>query len=163
MTVGTEPTLTFATVIADGGQGLQLLATNCSGGCDIGGATTISGVARAAYAGPVKGSYGYQFNYSPQAAGSIGVASFDGAGNLALSTTFVALGGASGTANIFTGTQTGTYSINPDGSGTINFPAVPGQGAQTFALVITDGGSGALLLQLNRSGNGVSFGTARLQ
>ena len=154
-------TVTFAMVITDGGQGLQLVATNCSGGCTIGGTTMVSGVARAAYAGPVKGSYGYQFTNSPIPAGIVGVASFDGAGNVASSLTFVGLSGAGGQPSLFSGTQTGTYSINPDGSGAFT---VSGQsGTQTYAFVMTDGGSGVLLLQTNRAGNGVSFGTARLQ
>jgi hypothetical protein len=150
-------TLTFAMVITDGGQGLQLLATNCSGGCSIGGTTTIAGVARAAYVSPLKGSYGFLFNLSPQPAGNIGVASFDGAGNAAMSLTFVGLSGTDGQPSVITGTQAGTYSVNPDGTGTMQF------GNQTYAIVVTDGGSGLLLLQTNRAGDGVSFGTARLQ
>jgi hypothetical protein len=150
-------------VITDGGQGLQLVATSCSGGCKFGGTALISGVARAAYAGPLKGSHGYQLNISPQSAASIGVASFDGAGNVALSLTFVDLIVTSGQPSPFSGTNTGIYSINPDGSGTINLAPQPGQAGQTFVFVVTDGGSGALFLQTSRLGNGVQFGTARLQ
>jgi tetrahydromethanopterin S-methyltransferase subunit D len=92
------------------------------------------------------------------------VASFDGAGNVALSLTFVGLSGASGQPALFTGTQTGTYSINSDGSGTINLVPASGNGnGQSFVFVIIDGGSGALLLQTSRLGDGVQFGTARLQ
>jgi hypothetical protein len=163
ITLDTGTIFTFATVITDGGQGLQLVSTSCSGSCNFGGKALISGVARAAYTGPLKGSYGYQLNISPQSAASIGVASFDGAGNVALSLTFVGLTVTSGEPSLFSGTDTGTYSINPDGSGTINLAPTPGQGAQTFVFVITDGGSGALLLQTSRLGNGVQFGTARLQ
>jgi hypothetical protein len=161
-TSDTGTTFTFAIVITDGGQGLQMVATDCSGGCNIGGTTMIGGVARAAHAGSLKGSYGLQFTNSPSPAGTVGVASFDGAGNVAESLTFVGLSGTSGQPSIFTGTNTGTYSINPDGSGTFNLTAASGN-SQTYAFVITDGGSGLLLLQTNRSGDGVSFGTARLQ
>jgi hypothetical protein len=80
-------TVTFAMVIADSGQGLQLVATNLTGG-DIGG-IVISGVARAAQAGSVKGSYGFQLNNSPVPAGTIGVANFDGKGNVAVSFTSI--------------------------------------------------------------------------
>jgi hypothetical protein len=151
----------FATVITDGGQGLQLLGTSCSN-CDIGGTTIISGVARAAYTGAPNGSYGFQFTYSPLPAASVGVASFDGAGNVALSLTFVGISGTVGQPNLFIGTQTGTYSSNPDGTGTITLTAANGN-TQTYVFVITDGGSGALLLQTNRAGDGVSFGTGRRQ
>src|SRR5579863_6840672 len=64
-------TITFAMVITDSGRGLQLVATDCSGGCSIGGTTTISGFARAAQAGPLKGSYGFQFTQGPQPAQDI--------------------------------------------------------------------------------------------
>jgi len=152
---------TFATAATDGGQGLQLVGTSCST-CDIGGTTIISGVARAAYTGVPNGSYGFQFTNSPLPAASVGVASFDGAGKVALSSTFVGISGTVGQPNLFSGTQTGTYSSNPDGSGNITLTAANGN-TQTYVFVITDGGSGALLLQTNRAGNGVSFGTARRQ
>ena len=157
-------TVAFNIVIADAGRSLQLVATNCSGGgCDLVG-TSFSGIARAGQAGSLNGSYGFQFNNSPYAGGSLGVAKFDGAGNVAVSLTFVGAGDNNGVPSVFIGTQTGTYSVNPDGSGTLNFPEVPGQSqSQTYAFVVTDAGSALLALQTDRSGNGVSFGTARLQ
>jgi|SRR5579864_4493671 len=155
-------TFTFATAMTDGGQGIQMVATNCSGGCDVGGTTIISGVARAAYNGSLNGSYGFQFTNSPIPAASVGVASFDGAGNVTQSLTFVGISGTVGQPSLFTGTQTGTYSLNSDGSGEMKFVA-PNVNTQTFVFVVTDGGSGILLLQTNRAGNGVSFGTARRQ
>jgi hypothetical protein len=161
----TGTTLTFAMVITDGGQGLQLVATDCSGGCGIGGANlaqaAFSGTARAAYTGAPNGSYGFLGAQSPFPAASVGVATFDGAGNVAFSLTYVPSGGSS-QPNVLTGTQTGTYSINPDGSGAFNLVA-GASNAQTYVFVITDGGSGLLFLQTRRSGNGVSFGTGRLQ
>jgi hypothetical protein len=152
----------FATVITDGGQGLQLVGTSCST-CDIGGTTIISGFARAAYTGSLNaGSYGLQLTNSPLPAASVGVASFDGAGNAAMSSTFVGLSGTGGQPNIFTGSNNGTYSSNPDGSGAFTLTAANGN-MQTYVFVITDSGSGILLLQTNRAGNGVSFGTGRRQ
>jgi hypothetical protein len=162
-------TLTLAVVIADGGQSLQLLATNfqfpamnCA--CSIGG-VLLSGIARAAPAGSLNGSYGFQFSILPNASGSLGVAKFDGAGNVALSSTFVGSGDSSGQPTpAISLTLTGTYSSNPDGTGTINIAAVPGQSnSQTYAFVITDSGSGLLLIQTDRAGDGVQFGSARLQ
>jgi hypothetical protein len=125
--------------------------------------TTVSGLARAVYTGSVNaGAYGFQATNSPAPASSLGVLSFDGAGNASMSVTFVGLAGANGQPNIFTGTSTGTYSSNPDGSGALTFTMANGN-MQTYVFVVTDGGSGILFLQTNRSGNGVSFGTARLQ
>jgi hypothetical protein len=155
-------TVTFAIVIADGGQGIQLVATNLIGG-DISG-SVASGFARAGQSGTLKGSYGFQLNNSPLPAGTIGVATFDGAGNVAVSFTSVGVGSDPSQPPVMSGTLTGTYSTKPDGSGTINFPAQPGQsGNSAFAFVITDGGSGALLLLTNGTGSNVSSGTARLQ
>src|SRR6266446_4559977 len=155
-------------VITDSGQGLQLVLTSCSGGgCDIGG-VVVAGVARATRAGSPQGSYGVQFNNLANPGVSIGVAAFDGAGNVAISFTFVGAGQSAGgvpvnQAPVFSGTLTGTYSVNPDGSGMMNLAPAPGaSNGQMYAFVIIDGGSGALLLQLNRSGNGVLSGTARL-
>ena len=161
-------TLTLAIVTSDGGQSLQLVATDyqfpaakCA--CII-GRVVLSGIARAAPAGKLNGSYGFQLHNSPNVNVNLGVAKFDGAGNVALSGTFVGSSDANGQPTpTFSLTQTGTYSINPDGTGTINFPAVPDQNALTYAFAITDSGSGLLLMQTDRSGNGVSFGTARLQ
>jgi hypothetical protein len=151
---------TFAMVSTDGGQGLQFVATNCP--CDM-STTTFRGIARAAYTGSLNASsYGFQATNSPTPAASLGVLSFDGAGNVSMSVTFVGLSGASGQPNVFTGTSTGTYSSNPDGSGAITITMANGN-MQTYVFVITDGGSGLLLLQTNRSGNGVSFGTGRRQ
>ncbi len=168
----TGTNFTFATVMVDGGQGMQLLATNCSGGktvteaggCTVGGTTQISGVARAAYAGPLQaGSYGIQFTILPQGALNIGVVSLDGAGNLTVSSTGVFLSGTPGQPTLFSVNDTGTYSLNPDGTGSFVFAAMPGQNAQMYAMVVTDGGSGLLAVQVKRSGDGVSFGTGRLQ
>lgn len=153
-------TFTFAMVTTDGGQGLQFVATSCP--CDM-STTTVSGVARAVYTGSLNASsYGFQATNSPTPAASLGVLRFDGTGNVSMSVTFVGLTGASGQPNLFTGTSAGTYSSNPDGSGALTFTMANGN-MQTYVFVMTDGGSGILFLQTNRAGNGVSFGTGRLQ
>jgi hypothetical protein len=88
-------------------------------------------------------------------AATIGVANFDGVGNVTLSATFV--GAGQGQAPVTQApVSTRTYSINPDGSGKISFSP------KEYALVMVDGGTAALV-QLHRSGNGVQFGMARLQ
>lgn len=159
-------TFEFAAVIADGGQSLQLVATNFqlapNCGCNLDGAV-LAGVARAGPAGSLNGSYAIHLNYSTRGAWALGVASFDGAGSMALTSTFVGAGKPPAPPSVSSGTQTGTYSINPDGSGSFVFPATPGQGAQTFLFVITDNGSGLLVMQIDRLGSGVTFGSARLQ
>lgn len=162
-------TLTLAVAIADGGHSLRLVATNfqfpaTTCGCNLGGAV-LSGIAKAAPSGSLNGSYGFQFDISPNASASIGVIRFDGAGNVALSLTFVGSSDSSGQPTpTISGLQTGTYSVNGDGTGTINLIGVPGQSNnQTYAFVTIDGGSGLLVIQTNRPGNGVLSGTARLQ
>jgi len=162
-------TFTYAMAIADGGQSLQLVMTNClfgSNGCNF-FSTVNSGIARVAKAAALNGSYAFQFNNIPNPTGTIGVMKFDGAGNVAMSFTAIAPGkdDMSGQAPISSGTLTGTYSNNPDGSGTFSFKAASDQAAgPAFAFVITDGGSQLLLLRTdNNAAFDVSFGTARLQ
>ena len=120
----------------------------------------MSGIARAAGGSSLNGSYGVQLDFSPFPAGTVGVMTFDGAGNVN-----VALMNVGGTLSSPTsGTFSGTYSINPDGSGSINLKNASGQPAQTYAFVITDGGSELLLLRTdNNPAFNVAFGTARLQ
>jgi hypothetical protein len=158
---------TFATVTTDGGKGMQWAATACTDPCDIRGGV-ISGIARAAAAGTaLNGSYGSQFNNSPLPGQGLTVLGFDGAGNVAVSLTFVGVGSGPTAdphqAPVFTGTATGTYSLNPDGSGTIVLPSAFGGGDEMFGFVVVDGGSEILALQMHRSGNGVSSGIGRLQ
>jgi hypothetical protein len=121
----------------------------------------ISGIGRAAQAGAsLNGSYGLQLNFSPFPAGAVGVMKFDGAGNVSVSLT--AVGGGNSTPGA--STLSGTYSINPDGSGTINLKAPSGQAGPAYSFVITDGGSQLLLLRTDANPLfNVAFGTARLQ
>ena len=119
-----------------------------------------NGVARVARGGSLNGSYGFQFNYSPFPAGSVGVMNFDGAGNVTVSVMNV--GGTLTSPN--TVPFTGRYSVNTDGSGTINLTAASGQSAGAISFVITDGGSQLLLLRTNvNPGFNVAYGTARAQ
>src|SRR5262249_55345318 len=103
---------------------------------------------------------------SPVPSGTLGVIKFDGAGNAAFSFTSVAIGSDAngndgGKPPVTKATLTGSYSVNSDGSGTIDLTASSG-GA--FGFVVTDGGSGLLLLLTSApNSNNVSFGTARQQ
>ena len=156
--------LTLDMTIDDSSHGLQLIATSCSctGGIDL-SVSVFSGAGMHAKklasgsASALNGSYGGQFTFSPQPSRSNTVFSFDGAGNTTMSITFVGTG-----PNIISAAYTGTYIVNANSTGTITLPAVPGQGQQTFVFVITnEGGPGLLLMQTNRLGDGVSFGTVR--
>jgi hypothetical protein len=122
----------------------------------------FTGIARAAAVGQsLNGSYGYQSSFAPFPRGEVGVLTFDGAGNVTSTGTSVADGSARGSGQpVLTGAGgTGTYSVNPDGTGTVQL-----QGSGTLAFVITDGGSGILFLRLHTTNeNDLQFGTARLQ
>jgi hypothetical protein len=160
--------VTLAMVIDDHSRNLQLAETGCTGAiCDLTG-TVVSGVAEIEFTGQVhpihqgflNGSYGLQTTKSsPTPATTLFVWTFDGAGNVTLSGTFVGPGPIA-----VRGTLLGTYSVNPDGTGNITIP--PQQGSlmgQTFVFVITNGHSGLLVLQTNRAGDGVMYGTGRHQ
>jgi hypothetical protein len=155
--------LTLDTVLADGGHSLQLVATSLScPTCNISG-TVISGIGRSATVGSVKGAYAFQLNNTPTPSGAIGLMSFDGAGNATSSITFVGAGQDVSQAPVSTGTFSGTYSVNSDGSGTISLPAPPGQSVDVaLAFVVIDNGNGLLLLRTKPGGN-VASGIARLQ
>jgi hypothetical protein len=91
---------------------------------------------------------------------------FDGAGNVTASFTIVGAPGNGLTLGLSTSSLTGTYSVNPDGTGTITFVSPAGATVATFSFVTTDGGSQLLLLQTSAIGpapTSVSSGTARLQ
>jgi hypothetical protein len=160
--------LTLVMLIDNRGRGLQLALTSCSGPiCNISG-TVVSGVGEIEFNGPVhpihqrflNGSYGLQFTKSsPTPATSLDVWSFDGAGNVSLSGTFIGADLSVASETLF-----GTYSVNLDGTGTITVPPQPGSlMGQTYVFVITNGHSGLLVLQTNRAGDGVLYGTGRLQ
>ena len=121
----------------------------------------LSGPARAVQPGTsLNGSYGYQSRFSPYPRGEIGTMIFDGAGNVTISSTSVADGSSHGSGQpVIAGATTGTYAVNPDGTGTMTV-----QGFGQIAFVITDGGSGILFLRLKTTNeNDLQFGTARLQ
>ncbi len=156
-------TLSLDMVVTDGGQGLQLVMTNCTGGCPFSDGV-FSGYARAAYTGAVNGAYGFQLTSLPSPSVYLGVVSFDGAGNAAVSITNVGVAKTAPSPPVTGGTLTGTYSFNPDGSGTITLVDPSGNPNQTFAIVATDGGSGLLLLlESGPPGSPVSTGNGRMQ
>lgn len=159
--------LTLAMVIDNRGRSLELVVTSCSGPCDLSG-QVVSGVAEIEFNGPVhpvhqgflNGSYGLQFTKSsPTPQSSVSVWTFDGAGNVCISGTSVIPG-----PNVTSETRCGTYSVNRDGTGNITLPPLqPGGQGQSWVFVIAEGRSGLLALQTNRAGDGVNYGTGRIQ
>jgi hypothetical protein len=105
------------------------------------------------YIGPVTS----QFTLAGPAA-IVGVITFDGAGNVAGSQTFVQQDPSPTATNprVQPQTFTGTYTVNADGTGTFT------TGASTQTFVLTDGGAGAIFV-LTAGGNSVLTGTARRQ
>ena len=165
--------LTLTAVIDNQGRGLQLAVTGCSGPiCDNNlTGTVVSGVGAAEFNGlvhPVRqrflnGSYGMQSTKSsPTPQTTLEVWTFYSAsGTVSVSGTAVGPGLAMGGD-----TRWGTYTLNPDGSGTgtMTFQPPPGgQNVQTFVFVIAGGHSGLLALQTNRAGDGVRFLTGQHQ
>ena len=161
--INAEVNLTFAIVIDN--SDLQLVVTDCVGSlCNLGG-SVMSGVGNAGSTKPVtqrslNGSYGVQTTKSsPTPQTTVGGWTFDGAGNVFKSETFVTPGPTVGS-----GTLLGTYSVNSDGTGTLNFPPQSGSlMGQTFVFVTKNSQSGLLILQTNRSGDGVEYGMGDLQ
>jgi hypothetical protein len=156
--------LTLTTLIDNRGRTIQLALTGCTGPiCDLTG-TVVSGIAEIEFTGlphPVhlgflNGSYGLQTTKSsPIPATSIGTWTFDGLGNVTITDTFVGAG-----ANV-QGPETlsGSYSVNLDGTGVVTIPPQNHQ----WAFVISEGHSGLLVLQMHRAGDGVMYGSGRLQ
>jgi hypothetical protein len=141
---------------------------NPAGGLAVtlhGSGALVRGTARAAQAGPPSGAYGVEFSSSPIPTGLVGVMNFDGAGNVTLSFTNVGAPGNGPQLTSGSGSRTGTYTVNPDGSGTITL--APGSGqtvSPAYVFVMTDGGAGMLLLRTDlNTGANVVFGTGRQQ
>ncbi|HYL35025.1 MAG TPA: hypothetical protein VEV17_03820 [Bryobacteraceae bacterium] len=122
----------------------------------------------AAQSAGLTGSYGFNLTVVPVAGGAasfLGVVTFDGAGNATASFTIAQNdpNPSATTLQVQTGGQnSGTYTVNADGTGTMTFPG-NGGAPTTVAFVITDGGSGLMLLPTGGFGNNLLTGTARKQ
>jgi hypothetical protein len=157
-------TITAAMAVTDGGTGLQLLGTAGSV-VQPGEVFTGTGRIQSAQGTTPAGSYGMLLNRWPDAnngpQGVFGVFNLDGAGNVTGSYTIIS-------ANVgpapISGTFMGTYSINPDSTGSITLNVDIGVNV-TLTIVVTDGGAGILMLQTNASDgfSQVTSGTARMQ
>lgn len=164
LTADAGATLTVEVTVTDGGTGLQLLVT---GGSLPKPGQVITGIGRiqSAQGTMPAGSYGLLLNQWPDAnngpQGILGVFSLDGAGNATGAATVT----GSGIGNVpLPVTFVGTYSVNPDGTGSITLNVNLGI-TITFSTVVTDGGAGILMLQTAESDglSAVTSGTARMQ
>ena len=165
---------TFVMVVSGQGRGLQLALTGCTGFlCDLSenvvsaiGEVQSGGSTKTISKGFLTGSYGMQSTKNvPSPQTSVEVWTFYPNGTVTLSGTAV----APGPTVVCTGNSAGcglqgTYSVNPDGTGTITIPPPPGgQNTKTFVFVVTNGHSGLLALQTNRAGDGVLYEVGQLQ
>jgi hypothetical protein len=123
----------------------------------------------AAQSPALMGSYGFlltqEFAGGDLPGALLGVATFDGAGNVTSSLTQVQVDGNPQATTVQTGQSgqtAGTYTVNADGTGTMTFPQNGGT-PTTIAFVITDGGAGILVLPTGGFGNHLLTGTARKQ
>ena len=172
-----EVTGTFAMVVNNQGRSLQLALTGCSGFiCDLTG-NVVSAIGEVQSGGSVKtiqkgfltGSYGMQSTKNvPSPQTSVEVWTFYPTGTVTLSGIYVAPPADPvnnpNVPKVMPGTLQGTYTVNPDGTGTITIPPPPGgQNTKTFVFVVTNGHSGLLALQTNRAGNGVLYEVGQLQ
>jgi hypothetical protein len=157
--VAFQATFAFAMVITDGGHGLLLSVTGCGGMCDLGG-DVISGAARVASPGPVHGSYGYQLDSTPNPRSSLGTINLDGAGNASVALTQIDVSPSGAQPPVQSGTVTGIYTLNPDGTGIVDLTS---SGAGTVQFVATDGGSQVLLLTISGKGGRIQYGIGQLQ
>lgn len=157
-------TLTATMAVTDGGAGIQLLVTG-GGLMSPGQVFTGTGRYQSALGATPAGSYGFTLHQWPDAnnepLGILGVFDLDGAGNVIGTVTVV--GPDAGPAPITSG-FTGTYSINPDSTGILSLNLDIGVSV-TFGIVVTDGGAGILMLEIDGSGGlgAVTSGIARLQ
>jgi hypothetical protein len=144
--------------VTDGGSGIQLLVT---GGDPANAGQVFSGTGRiqSAQGTMPAGSYGYLLTGWPDAHNKpfviSGVLKLDGAGSANGSYTL-----DTGRPDAFPGTISGTYSVNPDGTGSMTLAFDIGL-TGTVAIIVTDGGSGILMLA--SIGDQVTSGTARTQ
>lgn len=166
ITFKTGSTAQFAIVLnstaAGVAQAVQLLQTNDSKNEVVSGSAVLQSTTAQTYSiASLKGTFGFHWNiWSADASGfqgsMIGMCSFDGKGNFKSSGTSV-VGGAAKTQ-----TETGTYKVNADGSGSISFPG--SQVALVLNSVTAGQAVGAQFIQnLSESGKYVITGTALMQ
>jgi len=137
--------VTMALVIDASSKNLQLMRTNCDTTCSnyVSSGTAIAQVSTSFSNASLKGAYGWLINkWTPdpnqEADASLGIATFDGAGNMKVS-------GTDNTAGTITTLKlTGTYSANSDGTG-------------SYALSDSKGNKTDGVFVINAAGKGFQF------
>lgn len=116
-----------------------------------------SGTAKAIQGRSLDGLYGLHSSFWPFPGGGVAVLHFDGEGGVR--GTFI----LPAERDLVAADRTGTYSIQDDGSGTIDFNTPDGQpGGPSFSIVVVDNGAGFLYLRRGANVQGsVMFGSAR--
>lgn len=116
-----------------------------------------SGTAKAIQGRSLGGLYGLHSNFWPFPGGQVAVLHFDGEGGVR--GTFI----ASADRDFGVADRNGTYSIQDDGSGTLDFNTADGQpGGPSYSIVVVDNGAGFLYLRRGANVQGsVMFGSAR--
>jgi len=162
---GTQLAITINSIAAGVAHGLQyLLTTDSSNEVESGTAVLQSTTAGNYSVASLKGTFGYQWNEwtanvnQPQE-GDVGIVSFDGKGNVKVSYTDM-LGGV-----LSTGTLTGTYTVNSDGSGTMSEKSKKVKFDDAFVLnsVVAGQATGLQFLNTDNNGNIVIGGIALKQ
>jgi hypothetical protein len=168
-TTGSNPPHFAITLTSSAGglaHGVQLLQTNDSNNRVESGTASLQSTTAATYTlASLKGNFSLQINkwtadVVENQEGVVGIASFDGAGKVKGSITDVHGGVLS------TGTFTGTYTVNSDGSGSMSL--IAGTDTPQFAFALnnatpTSPAKGLQLLQTSGGGNKVQSGVALKQ
>jgi hypothetical protein len=154
--------ITLNSTAAGVANGLQLLQTNDKHNEVVSGTAVLQSTTAETYSvASLKGNFSFQWNLwtadvSNFQGSVIGMISFDGKGNFKDSYKSV-VGGV-----LKTEAQTGTYTVNPDGSGRVSFPG--SQPAFALNSVVAGQAKGAQFIQnLSESGNYVVTGIALMQ
>ena len=122
---------------------------------------------RVAAQGPtIAGSYGFSIAAGPALGVIQGVITLDGAGNVTAGSGITVAFSSDPNATVPdvqpTKPSTGTYTVNPDGTGTITLQNPNGK-VTTISFVMTDGGAQLMCVVTAGLGNIVGTGTARKQ
>ena len=154
---------TFAIVLNSGGKGFQMIMTTCNPGCttNILSGTGIATEETSFTNKSLKGAFEFltvKWNENANAVNAVGVATFDGKGNVGASLT------ADNAGTVMTASASGTYSVNSDGSGSLTLSNNQGY-AESLAFALNAKNKGMQLLITSCSGctESVQTGSATLQ
>jgi len=162
---GTQRAIILNSTAAGVAHGVQLLVTNDNNNDVISGTAVLQSTTAGNYSvASLKGTFGYQWNewtadVNEAQQGDVGIFSCDGKGNVKVSYTDM-YGGV-----LNTGTFTGTYTVNSDGTGTMSLKSKKAKFDDAFALnsVVAGQAKGLQFLNTDNNGNTVRSGIALKQ